>query len=129
MQVEPRKSQAFYAVAPGLAYYVLLNLQVAVNEVGAIRRVCHDAAHVCSREYNCIGSFAVEEIAHGHRVEQVEFGMCASYKVVVAALLQVAPYSAAYQAAVSGYVYFAFLFMIIWLWPSCRIQPSDGRVR
>ena len=68
-------------MAETFAYHILLYLQIAVNEIGAIDAVCHDSAHESSCKNDIFRTFRVEKPLHGHTVEQVEFGMRAAYKI------------------------------------------------
>ncbi len=98
--------EALDAVAPCLADDVLLDLEVLVYEVGGVGAVGQYPTNVCGCEDYGVGLFLVEEVAYGVGVEQVELAVSASYQVGVSALDEVVPYCRAYEAAVSGYVYF-----------------------
>ena len=92
------------------ADYVLLYLQVAPDEVGAIDAVSHDSAHESRGKNHVVGLFGVEKFTHRHSIEQVELGMRASHKVCITFLLEVFPDSRAYESAVSGNIYFSVFF-------------------
>lgn len=74
-----------------LFYHVTLDLHVLHDEVGAIERVGHYSSHERSRENDGVGVLLVEEFLHCQLVSEVEFLMCATYKIIVAALFQVIP--------------------------------------
>ena len=101
-----QKKKVLHPMAPCFADYVLLDLEVLIDEVGTVHAVGHDAANVSGGQYYCVGLFEVEELAHGHAVEQVQFGMSASDYVGEAALLKVAHNGRPNQATVAGNVYF-----------------------
>ena len=93
-------------MAEALSDYVLLNLKILPDEVGAIEAVGHDAANVCGRQYNGIGAFAVKKLCHGALVKQIEFGMCAAYDVFIAFAFEIGHDGRTNQTAVAGYVDF-----------------------
>ena len=81
---------------------VALHLHVLHDEVGAVERVGHDAAHEgCGQHYG-IGLLLVEELLHSELVGEVELLMCAAHEVVVAALFQVVPNGRSHESVVSG---------------------------
>ena len=98
-----------YAMLPCLADDVLLNLQVLVDEIGAILEVGHDAAHMGCRQHDGIGLFVVEELFHGYGVEQVELCMGLAHKVLIAAGLEVVADGGAHQSVVPCHKYLAVL--------------------
>lgn len=112
-----------HSVAPSLADYVLLNLEVLVDEIGAVNRVGHDAANVSGGEHYGVGAFFIEKTADCFTVEQVEFAVGAAHEVGISAAEEIVPYCGADKSAMAGDVYFRifvkhssdeFLICIYW---------------
>ena len=97
------EKEFLHPVTPALAYHVLLDLQVLVDEVGAVVQVGHDAAHMGRCQDHGIGLLFIEELPHGHGVHQVQFLMGAPHEVGVSPTLQVIPNSGTHKAVVSRY--------------------------
>ena len=102
-----QKQQLLHAVPPALADHVLLDLQVLVDEVGAVFQVGHDAAHMGCSKHHILGLLTVKELAHGHAVHQVKLAVRAAHQVGVAFLFQVVPDGRAHQTTVPGHIYLA----------------------
>ena len=103
------EEQFLHAVGIGFADDVALNLHVHHDEISAVERVGHNAAHKGSGQYDGVGALLVEELADGLLVRQVEFLVCAAHEVGVAALQEVVPDGRAHQSAVACHVYLAVL--------------------
>ena len=76
------KEQFLHPVAIAFTYHILLYLQVLVDEVGSVLQVSHDTAYMCCGQYHGVRLFLVEELAYCHAVQQIQFGVCATYQVV-----------------------------------------------
>lgn len=98
------EKEFLHPVTPALAYHVLLDLQVLVDEVGAVLQVGHDAAHMGRGQDYGIGLLFIKELPHGHGVHQVQFLMRAPHEVGISPTLQVIPNSGTHKAVVSRYV-------------------------
>ena len=107
-----------------LLNHVALDLHVLHNEVCTIEAVCHDATYESSSENDSLGTFLVEELAHGGLVREVEFGVTAADEVVITALPKVVPYSRSDESAMPGNVYFCILIQHIPSMIKCGQQLS-----
>ena len=104
-----QEKQFLYPMGIGLTDDVALDLHVHHDEVSAIERVGHDAAHKGSSQDHCIWLFFIEELPDSHLVCQVQFLMTSAHEVGIASLKQVIPYSRAHKSIVACYVYFTIL--------------------
>ena len=93
-------------MAEALPDNVLLDLQVLIDEIGAITAVGHDAAYVSGSQHDAVGPLVVEEAAHGDGVEQVELAVRAPHEAGVTLRKQVAPNGRTDQSAMAGDIYF-----------------------
>ena len=101
-----KEKKLLHAVAETLADDILLDLQVLVDEIGAVDAVSHDSAHVCGSENHIFGLLGIEELAHSYGVEQIELGVCAAYQVGIAFFLEVVPNCRTHESAVTGNIDF-----------------------
>ena len=88
----------------GLLDDIALHLHVLHDEVSAIERVGHDAAHEGSGKHHRVGLLLVKEVLYGKLVGEIQLFVCAANKIVVSALFQVVPNSRAHQSVVAGNV-------------------------
>ena len=95
-----------HSVSPSLSDDVLLDLKVAIDEVGPILQIGHDATHMGCGKDNSVGALGIKKLSHGHTIEQVERGVGFPHEVAVAAGLEVVPDSRTHQAAMTGDVDF-----------------------
>ncbi len=99
-------------VSEALADHVLLYLQVAVDEVGPIGVVGHDASHVGCGKKDVLGALLVEEPADGERVQKIQFAVAAAYQLRIPFAPQVVPYGRADESPVAGDVDASILFHV-----------------
>ena len=95
-------------MAETLADHILLNLQVLVDEIGAILQICHDTTHMSSSKDYIFRAFLIEESAHCRTIEQVELGMSASHQICVATVQEIVPYGRTNKTAMAGHIYLCF---------------------
>ena len=98
------EKQLLHTVSPALSNHVLLDLQVLVDEVGAVLQVGHDASHMGCCQHHRIGLFLIEETPDGHGVHQVQFLMGTAHKILKPSAFQVIPNSGTHKPVVSRYV-------------------------
>ena len=55
-------------MTPALSYHILLDLQILIDEIGAIFKIGHYAAHMSCCQYHIFWLLTVEKLTHGHAV-------------------------------------------------------------
>ena len=80
-------------MAETLSDYILLYLEIAVDEVGAINAVCHNATYKGGGKHHIFRSLLVEEAFHCRCIHQVKLVVSASHVVGVAFLGEIFPNS------------------------------------
>ena len=103
------EEQFLHTMGVGVFYHVALHLHVLHDEVGAVERVGHDAAHKGCGEDHGVGAFLVEEGLDSLLVGEVELAVGAAHQIVVAARLEIVPDGRAHESAVPGDVYLGVL--------------------
>ena len=89
-------------VLPALADDVLLDLQVLVDEVGAVFQVGHNAPDVRGGKDDGVRALGIEEGLHRSRVFQVKLRVRAADEIGEAPLYEVVPNRRAHKSAVPG---------------------------
>lgn len=98
------EQELLHVVGVGFAEHIALDFHVHHHEVGAVERVCHNAANESRSKDYSIGAFFVKELLDGILVREVEFLMGTSDKVIVPAGLEVVPNSRTDQPMVASYI-------------------------
>ena len=78
-----QEKQLLHIMTEALANDVALDEHVQHDKVGAVERVCHDAAHMSRREHHCIRSFLIKELLDSQLVSKVKLRMSATYKIII----------------------------------------------
>ena len=104
------KQQFLHTMFPTLTNHILLNLQVLIDEVGTILKVCHDTTHMCSCQNNGIWLLLIEKLFHCNRVKQIKFLMTATHQIRITPLLEVVPNGRTHQTVMSCHIYLTILF-------------------
>ena len=78
-------------MAEALTNDILLDLQVVIDEVCTVGVVGHNPSDVCGCEDDGFGLLLIKELTYGDSICEIKFAVCASDKVRVASLLEVAP--------------------------------------
>ena len=107
-------------VAEALADDVLLDAEVAVDEVGAVAAVGHDPTHVGRGQDDVRRALLVEESANGSGVQQVELRVGTAHEVRVPLGEEVVPNGRPDESAVAGDIDFGLLI-------HHRFTPPLGR--
>ena len=66
-----QEQQFLYAMSKALAYDILLYLQILVNKICTIMKICHYSTDMRSRKDNSVRLFFIKKSLNGNRVEQV----------------------------------------------------------
>jgi hypothetical protein len=98
------EQQLLNSMSIGFTDDIALYLHVHHNEVGTIKRVCHDTTYKGCCENYCIGALFIEELLHGYLIGKVELFMTATNKIGISALKKVVPNGTAYKTVMASYI-------------------------
>ena len=104
-----QEEELLHTMRIGIADDVALHLHVLHDEIGTIKRICHDAAHEGCCQDHSVWLLLIEELLHCILICEVKLFVRTTHQVVIASSFEVVPNSRTHESVVSCYVYLTIL--------------------